>query len=169
VTSLALQQAASPAPVPKVLALWTMACCAGALAVSLSWWALLAGGGDSSRTIVIEPGTAEAIARGYPVSQPSNIDLEPGGAITITNHDSVEHYVGWLRLAPGETGVLTAPASASRDLEYGCSIHPGGRLGVSLQSRPIFWQALAGGLAAGVAVGVVATGVTLIARRLDAD
>ncbi|MGE0600697.1 MAG: hypothetical protein AB7J35_04975 [Dehalococcoidia bacterium] len=145
-------------------------CLAAGLTVTMGWWAVLAPGATTprDREIVIQPGTAEAIAKGYPVFQAGLIDLRPGGSLRIVNEDTVAHAVGWLQVAPGETGILNAPAKAG-DYKVDCTIHPSGTLGFNLENRPSLWQALVGGLVTGATLGLIAVSVLTVASNLDTD
>ncbi|MBK8559671.1 hypothetical protein [Candidatus Amarobacter glycogenicus] len=154
----------------KLLAGWLLVCTAGALLVSLAWWAALRaqGTGLDASEMVIAPGTAEAIANGYPVSQPSEIKLRRGGTLTVVNRDDVTHFVAWASIAPGETTTLQIPPGEGA-LKFDCSTHPSGSLLFDVSSRLPLWQAVAGALAAGIVMGTVLAGVTALTRSLDTN
>ncbi len=149
---------------------WVAICTTASLIVSLAWWAALGAGdaGSDSSEMLIAPGTAEAIANGYPVSQPSEIQLRRGGTLTIVNQDVVAHTVGWVTVGPGETTQLQIPPGEGA-LQFDCTTHPSGRLAFDVSSRLPLWQAITGALAAGVVMGLVLAGVTAITGRLGTD
>jgi len=144
-------------------------CCAASLALSLALWlAMERERGADQATLVIAPGTADAIAKGLPVEAPSEVDLRRGGKLTIVNQDIVVHQVAWESVPPGETVVLEVPEGEGA-LTFDCTTHPGGSLGIASAHPMPFWQAVAGALAAGAFLGVVLAGVTTITGRLGVD
>jgi|GEM_PF-3284997 len=104
------------------------------LALNLIWWGLLKPDPPPEVTeFVIEPGTADAIARGQPAFVPNSIQLLSGGYLLVRNNDYVPHQIAGVTLQPGEVAELDAP---SEDGTIACSIHPSGYLGVQLKEKP---------------------------------
>lgn len=151
----------------RPLAAWVGACIGATLLVTLSWWAVLSPGARTPNAdeLVIREGTAEAIAKGYPVFLPSVVSIRPGGTLRLVNEDTAQHTVGEVTIPPGATAELTAPADGTA---YSCTIHPGGSLGFNVATRPPLWQAIVGATATGIVFGAIGAGVTAVTGKLDA-
>ncbi len=106
---------------------------AGALmvvtAIGLSQWIGPREGAE--HMIVIPEGTAQRLDAGEDVELfPSELSFRLRDQLIVVNEDSVGHQVGPYRVEPGQR--LEQRFSEVATLEGFCSLHPGGRLTISV-------------------------------------
>jgi plastocyanin len=76
---------------------------------------------------VIPEGTADDLAAGEPVQIiPGNLEVRVGELIRVVNEDDEGHFVGIFFVGAGET--VTQRFASPGEFEGNCSIHPSGRL-----------------------------------------
>ncbi len=117
------------------------------------WWALVANefvSSDHVEELVIPAGTADAIASGRPfVFVADRFAVAPGSRLRVVNHDSAPHSVGDAFIPAGATADIEAGESG----QLVCTVHPAGRLDITVVSRPPL-----GGMAVLVLLLSLATG-----------
>jgi plastocyanin len=81
---------------------------------------------------VIPEGTADDLAAGEPVEIiPGNLDVRVGEVIRVVNNDDEGHFVGIFFVGAGET--VTQRFASPGEFEGNCSVHPSGRLVLTVQ------------------------------------
>lgn len=76
---------------------------------------------------VIPEGTADDLAAGEPVEIiPGNLEVRVGELIRVVNNDDEGHFVGIFFVGAGET--VTQRFASPGEFEGNCSVHPSGRL-----------------------------------------
>ena len=122
---------------------------------------------NTSRELVIPPGTAELIAQGSnPLAIPPSWDFIAGDELALVNNDDVEHWIGqWRVPASGETIVTLQPVYAGVLL---CSVHPDGNIAIRVEPSGYDWRIAAfPALLLGLPLGTVVVGSGWVVRALN--
>lgn len=152
----------------RQFALWVLGGFLVGWLVSVLWWSLLEPSGKNAPAeIVIPPGAAELIAAGRPVpGVPSVIRAGRTGYVSITNNDTVEHYLGGALIRPGATAIVR-PAKTEGTIQ--CTFHAAGAVGYQLDERPPITVTVIPAAILGVPFGIAFGVATIVARRLGDD
>jgi hypothetical protein len=104
--------------------------------------------------IVVPKGTAEQVARGeQPPSIPQTMTFVVGDTLTVKNEDTVDHKLGPLRIAPGESASLLLDRAES--LVYECSFQPGNYFGMDILGPLTLSAHLSSILGTGLPLGIL--------------
>lgn len=148
---------------------WLVLAMAGALALSLVWWALLepASARADTTELTIPPGTADAVARGaQPLLIPNSLQLGRNGKLIVRNEDSSEHRFGTWTIPSGGSAEITA---SIEDGQVSCTVHPDGTIDLAVAQRPSLVTTLASALGLGIPVGLILGFAANVTVRLRDD
>lgn len=83
--------------------------------------------------VVIPAGTAHRLAAGETLDVvPDSLALRARDRLLVVNEDDVAHQVGPVLVQPGER--VEQRVSTAMDRDYTCSLHPGGRIEITVRA-----------------------------------
>lgn len=151
---------------------WLLPLLAGPLfvgSISVLAWFMLAGGvtrGPMQIEYVIPAGTAERVAAGETVPTiPRRAVFVAGDVLVLRNEDRVNHQLGPFWIPAGTT--MTIPLDRPANLNYLCTIHPSGSIGLEVRPHNSLLLTLVPTFALGLPLGAVLSLVIRVASRLQ--
>jgi len=136
--------------------------------VTLLAWYLFGGTTRGPRRIeyVIPAGAAKRVAAGEALPGiPAKAVFVVGDVLVLRNEDEVNHQFRPFRIPAGT--VLTFPLERPSTLNYLCTIHPSGTIGLEVQPASSLLRTLVRAMLMGVPVGAVLSLVIHVASRLE--
>ncbi len=138
--------------------------------ISVLGWFIFTGGmtrGPMRIELVIPAGAAKRIAAGEALPGiPAKAIFVAGDVLVLRNEDAVNHQLGPFWIPAGTT--LTVPLERPSTLNYLCTIHPSGTIGLEVLPQHSLRLTLIPTLLLGVPLGSILGVIARIMSRLDA-